>query len=61
MRDNLFKPIGELLELHCARISACCPTNMTPAKTRLVGNFPQAISHVSLISTAHNLSHAEPA
>jgi len=34
---------------------------MSPAKNRLVGNFPQAISHVSLINTAHNLSHAEPA
>ncbi len=25
---------------------------------RLAGNFPQAFSHVSLINTAHNLSHA---
>jgi GH15 family glucan-1,4-alpha-glucosidase len=24
---------------------------------RLVGNFPQAFSHISLINTAHNLSH----
>src|ERR1700730_18690175 len=27
------------------------------AGQRLVGNFPQAFSHVSLINTAHNLSH----
>jgi GH15 family glucan-1,4-alpha-glucosidase len=26
---------------------------------RLVGNFPQAFSHISLIGTAHNLTHAE--
>jgi GH15 family glucan-1,4-alpha-glucosidase len=25
---------------------------------RLVGNFPQAFSHVALVNTAHNLSHA---
>jgi GH15 family glucan-1,4-alpha-glucosidase len=29
-----------------------------PATSRLVGNFPQAFSHISLINTAHNLSHA---
>jgi GH15 family glucan-1,4-alpha-glucosidase len=27
-----------------------------PVKRRLVGNFPQAFSHVSLINTASNLS-----
>jgi GH15 family glucan-1,4-alpha-glucosidase len=26
---------------------------------RMVGNFPQAFSHVALINTAHNLAHAE--
>jgi GH15 family glucan-1,4-alpha-glucosidase len=30
-----------------------------PERKRLVGNFPQAFSHVSLINTAHNLSHFE--
>jgi GH15 family glucan-1,4-alpha-glucosidase len=30
-----------------------------PRRKRLVGNFPQAFSHVSLINTAHNLSHAD--
>jgi GH15 family glucan-1,4-alpha-glucosidase len=29
-----------------------------PAGKRLVGNFPQAFSHVALINTAHNLTHA---
>jgi GH15 family glucan-1,4-alpha-glucosidase len=29
-----------------------------PAARRLLGNFPQAFSHVSLINTAHNLSRA---
>ena len=26
---------------------------------RLVGNFPQAFSHVALVNTAHNLAHAK--
>jgi GH15 family glucan-1,4-alpha-glucosidase len=30
-----------------------------PGQKRMVGNFPQAFSHVSLINTAHNLTHAE--
>jgi GH15 family glucan-1,4-alpha-glucosidase len=25
---------------------------------RLVGNFPQAVSHIALVNTAYNLSHA---
>ena len=28
-------------------------------KKRLVGNFPQAFSHIALINTAHNLARAE--
>jgi GH15 family glucan-1,4-alpha-glucosidase len=28
---------------------------------RLVGNFPQAFSHVALINTAHNLSRSAAA
>jgi len=28
-------------------------------RNRLTGNFPQAFSHISLINTAHNLSHYE--
>ena len=30
-----------------------------PHQKRLVGNFPQAFSHISLVNTAHNLSRAE--
>ena len=30
-----------------------------PVAKRLVGNFPQAFSHIALINTAHNLSHRE--
>ena len=26
---------------------------------RLVGNFPQAFSHIALVNTAHNLSRAD--
>jgi GH15 family glucan-1,4-alpha-glucosidase len=29
-----------------------------PASEQLVGNFPQALSHIALINTAHNLSEA---
>jgi GH15 family glucan-1,4-alpha-glucosidase len=29
-----------------------------PEKKRLVGNFPQAFSHISLVNTAYNLSRA---
>jgi GH15 family glucan-1,4-alpha-glucosidase len=28
-----------------------------PKTGRLVGNFPQAFSHIALINTAHNLVH----
>ena len=30
-----------------------------PRSRRHLGNFPQAFSHVALINTAYNLSHAE--
>jgi GH15 family glucan-1,4-alpha-glucosidase len=30
-----------------------------PTEKRLVGNFPQAFSHISLVNTAHNLTHAD--
>jgi GH15 family glucan-1,4-alpha-glucosidase len=30
-----------------------------PGQRRLLGNFPQAFSHISLVNTAHNLSHEE--
>ncbi len=29
-----------------------------PKAKRLVGNFPEAFSHIALVNTAHNLSHA---
>ena len=30
-----------------------------PKAKRLLGNFPQAFSHIALVNTAHNLSHEE--
>jgi GH15 family glucan-1,4-alpha-glucosidase len=30
-----------------------------PRAKRFVGNFPQAFSHIALVNTAHNLSHAK--
>ncbi len=28
-------------------------------RSRLVGNFPQAFSHIALVNTAHNLTHRQ--
>jgi len=28
-----------------------------PSAQRLVGNFPQAFSHIALVNTAHNIAH----
>src|SRR6185437_988166 len=30
-----------------------------PQTKRLVGNFPQALSHIALVNTAHNLTRSE--
>jgi GH15 family glucan-1,4-alpha-glucosidase len=30
-----------------------------PRARRLVGNFPQALSHIALVNTAHNLTRSE--
>jgi GH15 family glucan-1,4-alpha-glucosidase len=30
-----------------------------PSAHRLLGNFPQAFSHIALINTAHNLFHTK--
>ena len=30
-----------------------------PVARRLLGNFPQAFSHVALVDTAHNLFHSQ--
>ena len=40
-------------------ISACWPRSSIPAKARQTGNFPQALTHIALINTAHNLSDAK--
>ena len=42
----------------CATTSGCWPRSTTRALGRLVGNFPQAFSHVALVNTAHNLTKA---
>ena len=41
-----------------ATTSACWPRNTTRVNGRLLGNFPQAFSHVGLINTAFNLTRA---
>ena len=46
-----------LLELRTT--SGCCPRNTTRGG-RLLGNFPQAFSHVGLVNTAHNLADTRP-
>ncbi len=40
----------------CATTSACSPRNTTSAARRMLGNFPQAFSHVGLVNTAFNLT-----
>jgi GH15 family glucan-1,4-alpha-glucosidase len=30
-----------------------------PAQQRMIGNFPQALSHIALVNTAHNLYHPQ--
>ena len=40
----------------CATTSGCCPRSTTRDAGRLVGNFPQAFSHVALVNTAFNLA-----
>ena len=34
----------------------CCPKNIIGGLRRLMGNFPQALSHIALINTALGLS-----
>ena len=41
---------------HCVTISVCSPRNMIPAAKRQLGNFPQAFSHIAIITTAYRLS-----
>ena len=42
----------------CATTSACSPRSTTREARRLLGNFPQAFSHVALVNTAFNLDAA---
>ena len=39
-----------------ATTSACSPRSTTRAAKRLLGNFPQAFTHVGLVNSAYNLS-----
>ena len=45
----------------CATTSACSPRSTTRGAGRLLGNFPQAFSHVGLVNTALNLDRAAAA
>ncbi len=42
----------------CATTSACSARNTIRSRKRLVGNFPQAFSHLALINSAYNLTGA---
>jgi hypothetical protein len=39
--------------------SLCLKSGRIQAAKRLLGNFPQAFSHIALINTAHNLERVE--
>jgi GH15 family glucan-1,4-alpha-glucosidase len=59
-RDDALRLFDRLLELR--NDVGLLSEEYEPAKRRLIGNFPQAFSHVSLINTASNLSrHPGPA
>ncbi len=55
-RDEAFRLFERLLELR--NDVGLLSEEYDPAKSRFLGNFPQAFSHVSLINTACNLSRA---
>ena len=42
----------------CRTTSACSPRSTTPTHGRFVGNFPQAFSHLALVSAANQLAAA---
>ena len=66
LADNLALQ-GRLDEAHAlferlvasATMSACSPRNTITVAKRLVGNFPQAFSHVALVNTGMNLMSHE--
>ena len=43
---------------HCAMTSVCSPKSYDRRARRMLGNFPQAFSHVALVNTALNLTRA---
>ena len=42
----------------CATMLACWPRSTTTRAGRMVGNFPQAFTHVGLVNSAYNLDRA---
>jgi len=54
------------MQKSCSSVCSICANDVgsvirgirSPPK-RLIGNFPQAFSHISLVNTAHNLTHVE--
>jgi len=57
-RDEEARTLFERLAALCNDVGLLAE-EYDPATSRLVGNFPQAFSHVSLVNTARNLSAAE--
>jgi GH15 family glucan-1,4-alpha-glucosidase len=59
-RDEAHELFGHLIGL--ANDVGLLAEEYDPAARRLVGNFPQAFSHVALVNTAMNLyEHEKPA
>jgi GH15 family glucan-1,4-alpha-glucosidase len=56
-RDDALRLFERLLELR--NDVGLLAEEYDPGARRLVGNFPQAFSHIALVNTAHNLSQPE--
>ena len=44
----------------CATTSGCSPEEYDPDEQRLLGNFPQAFTHLALVNAAFTLAHEHP-
>ena len=60
-RDDEARALFERLLALAQRRRPARPRSTTRRAKRLLGNFPQAFTHVGLVNSAYNLSHRGPA